>query len=111
MEMEFWTSFSDELKAYKILTMGVIVYTISVVVLFVDSLIKGKQLWFIVALLPAVWMILAPKKIKVYDEGIYRCGRLIRWEELKLINEENGKFVFKYKDLEIRIPREVVRRL
>jgi hypothetical protein len=92
------------------LTVGVMFYTISVVVLFVASLIKGEHLWLLITLLPVVWIPLIPKKIKVCDDGIYRCGRLIRWKELKLIGEEDNKLVFRYEDLELRIPKEIVRR-
>ena len=107
--MEFWTSFRDELKACKMLTIGVLTYTICVVVMFTDSLIKGNPLWLFVSSLPVVWMLLAPKRIRVCKEGIVRLGRLIPWRDLKLIGEDNGKLVFKHDDFELRVPREVIR--
>ena len=107
--MEFWTSFKDELKACKVLTIGVIVCTISVGAVFVDSLIRGHPLWFLVLSLLVIWVSLTPKKIKVCEDGIVRLGRLISWRDLKLVGEENGKLVFKYRNLELRIPREIVK--
>ena len=106
--LEFWTSFRDELKACRILTLGVVFYTFIVVFLFVVSSIKGEQLWYLLLTLLVVWVRLVPKKIRICKEGTVRLGRLISWRYLKLVGEENGKFVFKYGDLELRIPRDLV---
>jgi len=106
--VEFWTSFRDELKACRILTLGVVFYTFTVVFLFVVSSIKGEQLWYLLLTLPVVWVHLIPKKMRICKDGIVRLGRLIPWRDLKLIGEENGKFVFKYEDLELRIPKDLV---
>ena len=108
-ETVFWTSFRDELKVCKILTLGVVVYTFSVVLIFVVSVLKGNPLWFLLLSLLVVWITLAPKRIKVCKDGIVRFGRLILWRDLKLVGEENGKLLFKYRDLELRIPKDLVR--
>ena len=56
-------------------TVGVIVYTISIGAVFACSLIKGHPLWFLVLSLLVIWTLLAPKKIKVCEDGIVRLGR------------------------------------
>ena len=107
-EVVFWTSFKDELKACRILTLGVFFYTFVITLLFASSLIEGKVFWNILLTLPVVWVHVVPKRIGVCKEGIVRFGRIIRWKDLKIIGEENGKLVFQYEDLELRIPKDLV---
>ena len=106
--IEFRTSFKDELKACKIWTLGVMVYTFSAVLLFIESVLKGNPLWFLLLSLLVVWITLVPKKIRICKDGIIRLGRLIPWRALRFVGEENGRLVFKYGDLELRIPKDLV---
>jgi len=105
------TSFKDELKFCRIFTLGVIVCTAGVMVMFLASLARGNSMWWILLVIPALWLPFLPKKIGVSSKGIVWRGRLISWEELEFIGEENGKFVFKHRDLEFRIPKKVVHRV
>ncbi len=104
-------SFKDELKSCRILTLGMIVCTISFVVLFLASLAKGNPMWYIPIFVLTFWILSLLKKIVVSEKGIIWRGKLISWEELKFAGEENDKLVFKHGCMEFRIPKEVIRRI
>ena len=75
------------------------------------SLARGNPMWWILLFIPVLWLPFLPKKIGVGSKGIVWRGMLISWEELEFIGEENGKLVFKHRDLEFRIPKKVVQRV
>ena len=111
MEVTYRTSFKDELKSCRMLTAGVAVCTAGFMVLFLASLVRGSLKWHFLLFAIPLWTLFLPKKIGVSSKGIVWRGRLISWEELEFAGEENGKLVFKHRDLEFRIPKKVVQRV
>jgi hypothetical protein len=94
----------DEVKACKLLTLGAVVYTISQVVFFVCSLVKGKPIWFILPSIFPIWLLVAsPKKYVIYENGIERLGRFILWSNVESARYSDGKLVLKAGDLTIRL--------